>query len=124
MEKVSGRMEPACENEAHTLQPWTASGKAIMLKAIVHSCKIETDPLWAAAWGEGRQGSAAVLTGAKSLSKGRGPGSEGKVEREAGAQKGSAGGGRQLAPALSLSPCLLNEKHFEVLVGVSQPLAK
>lgn len=120
--KSPGEMEPACENEAHTMQPWTAAGKVVMLKAVVHACKIETDPLWAADWGEGRQGSAAVLTGAKSLSKGRGPGSEGKVE-EAGAQKGSTGGSRQLA-ALSLSPCLLNEKHFEVLVGVSQSLAK
>lgn len=42
------RMEPACENEAHILQPWTAAGKAVMSEAIVHASEDRNRPLWAA----------------------------------------------------------------------------
>lgn len=95
------RMEPTCENETPTLQPWTTVEKAVMSRASVHASQHRNRPFVGGRLGWGRQGSAVVLTGAESP-----PRAEVLVRTEgkkSGFKEGRAESSRQLVPALSLS---------------------
>lgn len=94
-------MVPTCENEAPTRQPWTAAEKAVKSEPSVHASQYRNRPYVGGRLGWGRQGSAVVLTGAKSP-----PRAEVLVRTEGkkpGFKEGRAESSRQFVPALSLS---------------------